>query len=113
MHARMQGVENSEIGYVPARQTTLIHRGARKVDGDSMARTLTQIRCVQTPQHGRAHAGGLCHLRTISTDARTYGSHNLPYTQKHTLYERRLQQGTLRTIRMHFQRLGGARGVGA
>jgi len=42
----MQGMENSELGYVPARQTTLLHRGARKVDGDCMARTLTQIRCV-------------------------------------------------------------------
>ena len=68
----MQGVENSELDYVPARQTTLLHRGARKADGGSMARTLTQIRCVQTPQHGRAHASGLCHLRTISTDAHTY-----------------------------------------
>ena len=47
----MQGVENSEFGYVPARQTTLLHSGARKADGGSMARTLTQIRCVQTPQH--------------------------------------------------------------
>jgi len=35
MHARMQGVENSELDYVPARQTTLLHRGARKADGDS------------------------------------------------------------------------------
>ena len=29
----MQGVENSELGYVPARQTTLLHRGARQADG--------------------------------------------------------------------------------
>jgi len=33
----MQGVENSDLGYVPARQTTLLHRGARKADGGSMA----------------------------------------------------------------------------
>jgi len=33
--ARPQGVENSELGYVPARQTTLFHHGARKVDCDS------------------------------------------------------------------------------
>jgi len=26
----MQDVENSELGYVPARQTTLLHRDARK-----------------------------------------------------------------------------------
>jgi len=31
----MQGVENSELGYVPARQTTLFHDGARKADGAS------------------------------------------------------------------------------
>jgi len=31
----MQGVENSELGYVPARQTTLLHRSARKVDSGS------------------------------------------------------------------------------
>jgi len=31
----LQGVENSELGYVPARQTILLHRGARKADGDS------------------------------------------------------------------------------
>ena len=31
----MQGVENSELGYVPARQTTLLHRGARKADSGS------------------------------------------------------------------------------
>ena len=30
----MQGVENSELGYVPARQTTLFHRGARKGEGE-------------------------------------------------------------------------------
>ena len=30
----MQGVENSELGYVPARQTTLLHRGARKGEGE-------------------------------------------------------------------------------
>ena len=29
----MQGVENSELGYVPARQTTLLHRGERQADG--------------------------------------------------------------------------------
>ena len=34
MYARMQGVENSEFDYVPARQTTLIHRGARKGEGE-------------------------------------------------------------------------------
>ena len=68
----MQGVENSELGYVPARQTTLLHRGARKADCGSMARTLTQICCVQNPQHGQTHASGLRHLRTISTDTHTY-----------------------------------------
>jgi len=30
----MKGVENSELGYVPARQTTLFHRGARKGEGE-------------------------------------------------------------------------------
>ena len=34
MHARMQCVWNSELGYVPARQTTLLHRGARKGEGE-------------------------------------------------------------------------------
>ena len=80
----MQGVENSELGYVPARQTTLLHRGARKADGGSMARTLTQIRCVQTPQHGRAHASGLCHIRTISTDAHTYVGLTISPAHKNT-----------------------------
>ena len=28
----MQGVENSELVYAPARETTLLHRGARKAD---------------------------------------------------------------------------------
>ena len=36
----MQGVENSELGYVPARQTTLLHRSARKADCSSMAQQL-------------------------------------------------------------------------
>jgi len=31
----VQGVENSELGYVPARQTTVLHGGARKWDGGS------------------------------------------------------------------------------
>jgi len=31
----MQVVVNSELGYVPARQTTLLHCGARKADGGS------------------------------------------------------------------------------
>jgi len=31
----MQGVENSELVYAPARETTLLHHGARKVDGGS------------------------------------------------------------------------------
>ena len=30
-----QGVENSELSYVPARQTTLFHHSARKADGGS------------------------------------------------------------------------------
>ena len=34
MHARMQGVENSELGFVPARQTTLLHGGVRKGEGE-------------------------------------------------------------------------------
>ena len=78
----MQGVDNSELDYVPARQTTLLHRGARKADGASMARTLTQIRCVQTPQHGRAHASGLCHRR--STDAHTYVGLTISPAHKNT-----------------------------
>jgi len=45
----MQGIENGELGHVPARQTTLLHGGARKADGGSMARTLTQIRCYSKP----------------------------------------------------------------
>ena len=31
----MQVVENSELSYVPARQTTLLHRGSRKADRGS------------------------------------------------------------------------------
>ena len=31
----MQGVENSELVHAPARETTLLHHGARKVDGGS------------------------------------------------------------------------------
>ena len=31
----MQGVENSELVYAPARETTLLHHGARKADGGS------------------------------------------------------------------------------
>ena len=31
----VQCAEYSELGYVPARQTTLLHRGARKADGGS------------------------------------------------------------------------------
>jgi len=31
----MQGVENSELVYAPARDTTLLHHGARKADGGS------------------------------------------------------------------------------
>jgi len=31
----MRGVENSELVYAPARETTLLHCGARKADGDS------------------------------------------------------------------------------
>ena len=31
----MQGVENSQLVYAPARETTLLHRGARKTDGGS------------------------------------------------------------------------------
>jgi len=34
-HARTQGVENSELVYAPARETTLHHHGARKADGGS------------------------------------------------------------------------------
>ena len=33
--SRPQSVENSELGYVPACQTTLLHRGARKADRGS------------------------------------------------------------------------------
>ena len=44
VQARPQGVENSELGYIPARHTTLLHCGARKADSGSMARTLTQKR---------------------------------------------------------------------
>jgi len=35
MNARVQFVDNIELGYVPARQTTLLHRGARKADNGS------------------------------------------------------------------------------
>jgi len=31
----MQGIENSELVYAPARETTLLHCGARKADGGS------------------------------------------------------------------------------
>ena len=31
----MQGVENSELVYAPVRETTLLHRGARKADSGS------------------------------------------------------------------------------
>jgi len=31
----MQGVENSRLVYAPARETTLLHRGAHKADGGS------------------------------------------------------------------------------
>jgi len=31
----MQGVENSELVYAPARETTLLHRGTHKADGGS------------------------------------------------------------------------------
>ena len=31
----MQGVENSQLVYAPARETTLLHRGARKADSGS------------------------------------------------------------------------------
>jgi len=31
----MQGIENSELVYAPARETTLLHRGARNADGGS------------------------------------------------------------------------------
>jgi len=31
----MWGVENSELVYAPARETTLLHHGARKADGGS------------------------------------------------------------------------------
>jgi len=34
-HARLQSVVYSDLGYVPVRQTTLPHRGARKADGGS------------------------------------------------------------------------------
>jgi len=31
----LQGVENCELVYAPARENTLLHHGARKADGDS------------------------------------------------------------------------------
>jgi len=75
----MQGVDNSELCYFPARQTTLLHRGARKADvGSSGAHFDTD------PQHGRAHASGLCHLRTISTDAHTYVGLTISAAHKNT-----------------------------
>jgi len=71
-----------------------------------MARTLTQIRCVQNPQHGRAHASGLCHLRTISTYAHTYVGLTISPAHKNTrcMSEYFNKAHHVNDIRMHTQR---------
>ena len=43
----MQGVENSELVYAPARETTLLHRGASKVDSGPEETTTTQQRDIK------------------------------------------------------------------
>jgi len=41
-HARLQGVENSELVHAPARKTTLFQRCARKADGRSEKLTVAR-----------------------------------------------------------------------
>ena len=47
MYARMQGVENSELVYAPARETTLLHCGASKADGVPEETTVTRQRDIK------------------------------------------------------------------
>ena len=43
----MQGVENSELVYAPARETTLLHRGACKADSGPEETTATRQRDIK------------------------------------------------------------------
>jgi len=43
----MQGVENSELVYAPARETTLLHHGACKADGGPEETTATRQRDIK------------------------------------------------------------------
>ena len=61
----MQGVKNSELGYVPARQTTLLHRGARKADSGSMARKPPKnllLQGIENSELGYVPARPLCSI---------------------------------------------------
>ena len=54
----MQGVENSELVYAPARETTLFHRGACKADSGPEETTATRQRDIKIQEVAvRAHPG--------------------------------------------------------
>jgi len=54
----MQVVENSELGYVLARQTTLLHRGARKGEGEGEKERATARARERERESGSESEGG-------------------------------------------------------